>query len=189
MISDFQKSTLGSTRITLDSADKFYLVPLAFVKTSNLFVDSVYLTNPFLFADNTNEINVKVRNVGNDEAKDIILKLFVNGLQVATAGITVNAQAVAEATFNINFKLEAHNACRISFEDFPVTFDNDFYFALNQGRKIDILGIQGENASDVLSDVYANEQLFNYQAYSISNLDYNLINNADLVILNEVRPE
>lgn len=187
ILSDFQQSTsLIESEIKLDSAGQYYLVPIDFLNTANLFVDSVYLANPFLLEDNTNALKIKLTNTGEEAKEDVVLKLFVNNVQMATAGVHVNAQSSVIVSFDINFKLEENNYCSVSFEDFPVIYDNEFFFALNTTRKINILEISGEGASEVLSKVYANEQLFTYNRFDISNFDYNLIKEADLVFLNEI---
>lgn len=188
IISDFQKSTASTDEIIkTDSAEQYNLIPIDFLHTGNLLVDSVFLANPFLLEDNTNVLKVKIANRGEEAKEDIILRLFVNEIQVATAGVNVNAQSSAVVNFDINFKLEKHNRCRISFEDFPVTFDNNFFFALNTAQKIDILEISGDGASEVLSKVYANQELFAYKKVNINNFDYSYIQEADLVFLNEVK--
>lgn len=187
LISDFQKSTsLNVGSISLDSSHSYFLVPISSSKTANLFIDSIFLTNPFLLADNTNEINIRIRNTGEEPVDDVILRLFVNEAQVATGAVTINGASTTTTKFNINFDLKERNRCKISFEDFPVTYDNDFYFSLNTVSKIDVLEISGDNASEVLKYVYGNKELFSYQQFSANNLDYNLLNNADLVFINEV---
>ena len=187
IFSDFQQSTSRSSeRPSVDSSKHFYLAPVYFKGVANLFIDSVYLSNPYLLANNANAIHVKLRNNGPETAEEIVLKLLINDVQVATAGATVNPMSSATVQFDINFELSDLNSGKISFEDFPVTYDNEFYFALNTAQKIEILEIKGETASDVLSKVYGNEQLFDFLSFSINNLDYNLIKNADIVFLNEL---
>ena len=47
-ISDFQKSTSGTGEgIQADSSSQWHLVPVAFGQASNIYVDTVYLENPF----------------------------------------------------------------------------------------------------------------------------------------------
>lgn len=187
IFSDFQKSTsMSAHRPPVDSSQHFYLAPINFRDVANLFVDSIYLTNPYLLANNTNAIHVKLRNNGTEVVEEVVLKLTINDIQVATAGVTVSPMASATVQFDINFDLAAVNSGRISFEDYPVTYDNEFYFALNTTQKIGVLEIKGESASDVLSKVYGNEQLFDFRSFSINNLDYSLVKDADIVFLNEV---
>lgn len=187
IFSDFQKSTsMSGVRPPVDSSQHFYLAPVNFRDVANLFVDSVYLSNPYLLANNANAIHVRLRNNGAEVAEETVVKLMINDIQVATAGATISPMSTTTLQFDINFDLSDVNSGKILFEDFPVVYDNEFYFALNTTQKIDILEIRGEKASGVLSKVYGNEQLFDFKSYSINNVDYNLIKDADIVFINEV---
>ena len=188
MISDFQKSTLGNLQpLQEDTAMLVNLVPIINSFTNNLYVDSVYLANPFMLADQANELSVSVRNQGKETADDLIVRLLINEQQVANASLSINPFSSGTLRFPLNFPLEASNRCRLVFEDYPTTFDNQFYFTLNLGDKISVLEItqDGSKTSNV-ARVYANEQLFDFQSFSINNLDYSLIERADLLVLNEV---
>lgn len=187
IISDFQKSTSPSLEmLTADTTDNIYLVPLQYKNQGNVFVDSVFLANPFLIADNSNEVGVILRNTGNEDIDDLILKLFINDSQVASTSINIKANATNAVNFKLNFDLNAINMCRISFEEFPVSYDNDFYFTLNIGDKINILEIKNNNASEVIEKVYGNQSIFNFYSYNSNNMDYSQLNSVDLVILNEL---
>ena len=188
VISDFQKSTLGSLQpLQADTALRVNLVPVVNSFTRNLYVDSVYLDNPFMLADQANELTVSVRNDGGETVDDLIVRLLINEQQVANASLDVSAFSSGTLRFPLNFPLEANNRCALQFEDYPATFDNEFFFTLNLGDKITVLEITatGQGTSNV-ARVYANEQLFDFQSFGINNLDYSLIEEADLVVLNEL---
>ncbi len=188
VISDFQKSTLGSLQpLQADTALRVNLVPVVNSFSRNLFVDSVYLDNPFMLADQANELTVSVRNEGVEAVEDLIVRLLINEQQVANAGLNIDAFSSGLLRFPLNFPLEGNNRCALQFEDYPATFDNEFYFTLNLGDKITVLEItaSGPGPSNV-ARVYANEQLFDFQSFSINNLDYSLIEEADLVVINEL---
>ncbi len=75
---------------------------------------------------------------------------------------------------------------RISLEDYPVTFDNDFYFTINIGDKINILEIKSSTTATAIEKVYANQKLFNFKTFRFTNVDYSQIAAVDLVVLNEL---
>ena len=188
VISDFQKSTLGSLQpLQADTALRVNLVPVVNSFTRNLYVDSVYLDNPFMLADQANELTVSVRNDGGEAVDDLIVRLLINEQQVANASLDISAFSSGALRFPLNFPLEANNRCALQFEDYPATFDNEFFFTLNLGDKITVLEITatGQGTSNV-ARVYANERLFDFQSFGINNLDYSLIEEADLVVLNEL---
>lgn len=188
LISDFQRSTFQNlSEATLDTASTYATIPLKFLNNHNLFIDSVYLGNPFLLKDNANELVISVRNTSAEAVEDVILKLTLNGVQVASAAISIGPQTAKEVNFELNLDLQDQNRGTVSFEDFPVTFDNEYFFTLTTSEVINIIELyQGETAPTVLSNVYANDQLFEFNSYNIDNFDYNLLNTANLVILNEV---
>lgn len=187
LLTDFQSSTFAiNSTVDIDTVNNYSVVPITFSNTSNLFVDSLYLSNPFLLKDDLNELIISIRNTGAERIEEVITKLVINEEQVGTAALTIEPNTAEDIKFEINFNLQDENLGIVTFEDFPVTFDNSFYFTLNTSSKINIVDLQGKNATEVLSQVYANNSLFGFESFDIDNFDYNLLNTADLVFLNEV---
>ncbi len=188
LISDFQKSTFLGDAAGLDTLNSYSVVPVWFLGTSNIFVDSVYLSNPFLLKGISNELVVSLRNTGNEPAEDVIIKLTLSDRQVASTAVSIDAKSTGKVAFELNGNLQDENKGVLSFEDFPVSFDNEYYFTLSTTEKINIIELyQDETAPSILSKVYANEQLFDFSGFNIDNFDYNLLNAVDLLVLNEVQ--
>ena len=187
LISDFQRSTAGNPPDwKTDSTDQIIAAPIEFKSTSNVFVDSMYLSSPYLLASEHNQLNVVLRNDGKQEVHDLLIKLFVNQIQSANSSVDIQPGTTAKINFEINSELKKINACRVSFDDFPVTFDNDFYFTLKLQDKINILEIKSGDAITPVEQVYANSNLFNFKSQNIANLNYSLVRQSDLVIINGV---
>ncbi|MCK5102123.1 MAG: BatA domain-containing protein [Cyclobacteriaceae bacterium] len=185
IISDFQKSTIGNIeQLKMDSIDQVFVSPIFFDATKNIFIDSMYLSNPFLVANEKNQLNVVLKNTGFEDASELQVKLFINEIQSASSIVNIPAGGSEELTFEISYNLEKVNRCRLNFEDYPVTFDNDFYFVLKLENKIDILEIKSEESISPIEQVYGNRSLFNYSFQIASNTDYSLIRQFDLVIVN-----
>ena len=183
-ISDFQKSTLGTIPASLDSASQWHLVPIRFAPMSNIFVDSAYLENPFAARGEKNVLRVKVRNDGQRDIDQLSLKLSINGIQSGAGTIDVPQQGIAETTFDLATGLSGMNKATISFNDFPVSFDNEFYFALNFTDKIRVVEIKKDNQPSPVEKVYGNKQVFSYAGFAVNNFNYNLLAQADLVVVN-----
>ena len=182
-ISDLQKSTQGQI-VRWDSLSKLHLVPIQFSKQSNVFVDTAYLENPFAAGGGKNVLHVKVRNDGDKAAERLNLKLTINETQAATTSINIPAKGTAETSFDLSTTLSGLNETKLAFNDFPVTFDNEFYMALNFTDKIRILEIRSSEARTVVEKVFGNEQIFDFSSYSVSNFNYSLLSKADLVVVN-----
>ena len=186
-ISDFQKATfddLGS--YSADSVQQYFFIPMNFNSTANIFIDSVYLKNPFLIANDQNSIVLRVRNTGNASVSDLVITLAIDNKQVANAGVNLPAYGEALTEINLNFPLEGNNPAKLSFEEFPVSFDNEFFFNLNLSQRVSVLEIKQNETTTSIAKVYGNRKLFDFSSYHVNNLDYTNVNQADLVIVNAV---
>ena len=186
-VTDFQKSTLGSLQNFTDSANNYYVLPVQYPLVGNVYVDSVYLKDPFLTGDRGNELIVKIQNSGESDVTDLVVKFFMEDAQIATASVNLGPQSSAELSFDLSLEITGNQKCRLSFEEFPVAFDNDHYFILSRSERINVLEIKSEKAGDAITKVFGNEQLFNLSSYNANNLDYSAINQADLIVLNELQ--
>ena len=182
-ISDLQKSTQGQI-VRWDSLSKLHLVPIQFSKQSNVFVDTAHLENPFAAGGGKNVLHVKVRNDGDKAAERLNLKLTINETQAATTSINIPAKGTAETSFDLSTTLSGLNETKLAFNDFPITFDNEFYMALNFTDKIRILEIRSAETRTVVEKVFGNEQIFDFSSYSVNNFNYSLLSKADLVVVN-----
>src|SRR5260221_2406911 len=85
-LSDFQKSTFGEAA-KIDSSQQVRLVPIVLEKNSNVFVDSVYLENPFAIGGEKNTIKVRLHNSGKKNVEGLATKLSINGIQAAATSV------------------------------------------------------------------------------------------------------
>ncbi|HEX8041074.1 MAG TPA: BatA domain-containing protein [Chryseosolibacter sp.] len=189
-ISDFQKSTTGIIPTQWDSASRVHLVPVTFASAPNVFVDSAYLQNPFAAGGEKNVLTVIVRNDGEEEVAQLNLKLAINDIQAGTASVDIPAGGLAQASFDLASGLTGLNRAVVSFNDFPVSFDNEFYLALNFTNKISILEIKSVREVTRVEQVFGNKQVFTFRSYSVDNFNYSLLDQADLVVVNGIdRPD
>jgi hypothetical protein len=184
-ISDFQKSTTGNVRSSRgDSLFNWHLVPITFEELANVFIDTVYLDNPFASSGEKNIMRAKVRNDGKQNVEQLTVKLSLNGVQSGSATISVPAGGITEAAFDLTTRLTGLNKAVLTFNDYPISFDNEFYFSLNYKDKIRILEIKNSENITPIERVFGNRQIFTYKGFPISNFNYSLLNEAELVVIN-----
>ena len=189
-ISDFQKSTTGTIPNEWDSASRWHLVPIAFASAPNVFVDSAYLQNPFAAGGEKNVLTVVVRNDGEEEVDQLNLRLTINEIQAGTATVDIPAGGLTETSFDLTTGLSGYNRALVAFNDFPVSFDNEFFLSLNFANKISIIEIKQGAAVTPVERVFGNREVFNFRSYSAENFNYSLLDQADLVVLNGIdRPD
>lgn len=184
-ISDFQKSTAGlDGDFVADSLSQWHLVPVAFGQSSNIFVDTVYLENPFAIGGEKNKVNIRLHNVGARRSEGIIVKLVVNDIQTGAVSLDLEPNSFAEASFDIASGMRGLNTAKIGFTDFPISFDNEFYFTLNFTETVRVVEVRNSRENAFIERVFGNRQLFTYKGFQADNVDLSLLAQADLIVLN-----
>ncbi len=188
--SDFQKSTAGDlTKLKIDTSSRLFLVPVQAKALQNVFVDSVWLSTPFVREMQVNQLSVKLFNTGERAVDNLQVKLFMDEVQVSSSIVNIGAKSSANAQFSFNVQGKGFKKARISFDDSPITFDNDYYFVLNAAPTIKVLHLFGQQATAAkyIPAVFNNDSVFVFNSYSASNVDVGLFKSANLVILEGVQ--
>lgn len=186
--SDFQKSTSGDfSTLQIDSLHRLFVVPVQTKSSQNVYVDSVWLNTPFVREYQNNILYVKVTNSGNDDVQNLVVKLFLDNVQVSTAPVSLAPKGSATTAFNFNVRGKGFKRGRITFDDLPITFDNDYFFVLNASPVIRVLHLYGQaSAGGMIQNVFDNDSLFTLRSLNASNADVGLLKNADLVVMEGV---
>ncbi len=187
-ISDFQKSTAGDlSRLPVDSTTRLFLVPVQAPNRQNVLVDSVWLATPFVRDMQPNYLSVTLRNTGDEAVENLSVKLLVDEKQVAAQPVTVPARGAVTARFPFTVRGRGYQRGRVSFDDSPITFDNDYFFVLNAAPTIPVLHLFGQKApGNYVEAVFANDSLFTLRSLPATNADPGLLRAVNLVVLEGV---
>ena len=183
IISDFQESIAGDfSALGKDSLSSIYLIKLSNELDGNIFVDSVYL-DAILGLSNDNKLNVSIRNIGSENRNDVLVKVFTDSIQFSTFTLDLPAQSVKNTSVNIGAFDQISGNYYIEIEDFAHSFDNKYYFTISEPKKIEISILYDEQVNRYLRAAFSNEEIFNLNVYSLSNINYQEIQNSDLIVL------
>jgi hypothetical protein len=188
LFSDFQKSTAGNLKdIKLDSTEKLFLVPVRGEATQNVFVDSVWLASPFIREMQNNIVYAQLRNAGDKTVEKLPIQLYIDDAQSSTASVDIAPNGSAIASFNFTVRDRGVHRGKITFDDQPITFDNDYFFVINASPTVNVLHLYQERSSaNYIEKLYNNDSLFNYRSNNALNADVGLIKSTDLLILESV---
>ncbi len=184
-LSDFQQSTFG-TLTPLDSNTRFHLVPFQITATSNIYIDTVFLDNPFAIGGEQNKLSLRLVNDGKTDRTQLNVRLVIDGLQVGTVNTDVPANSNALVSFVLTSSQQRIQKALIAFGDSPITFDNEFYLSLSFANRIKIVQIAERQSASVVEKLYANNQLFDLISYYSTNINFSQLTQADLVVINEL---
>lgn len=183
LISDFQKSVFEPGILArLDSSKHYHLVPLRAASTSNVFIDSVYLDDEFIRANGESLLHVRIYNAGDKAIPDCPIKLVIDNEQIAALSIDLPAKQSTEAAIGFTFRGEGIKKAYLEVEDYPVEFDNSYYFVLVPSSKLIIAEITNSNGSPI-QRLYSKEPLFQTSHFTAGNIDYSRLGTADLIML------
>jgi len=176
LISDYQYFNLNND-LQKDTISNHNFVQIVPIKKLNISIDSVYISNL-----NYETISLKALvKSHNTKAQKIPISLYNDTVLIGKSTVDIPENNTAEVEFSIPFSGAING--KITIVDDNLSFDNELYFVINKTDKINVLTIGGNN--DFLSKIYTNDE-FNFDQSSIKNLDYNLLNNQNLIILNEL---
>jgi hypothetical protein len=183
LFSDFQKSQFEPTLLTrIDSNRVYHLVPLQAANTNNVFVDSVYLADEFVRPDVEGTLYVRLYNAGDKAVNDCPVRLVIDNVQIAALSIDLPPQQATETAINFTIRGAGAKQAWVEVEDYPVEFDNQYYFVLRPSSRLNVTEITADPGSP-LQRLFKNEPLFQSQRFAPQNIDYAQLSGSDIILL------
>ncbi|RYF56316.1 MAG: hypothetical protein EOO39_36855, partial [Cytophagaceae bacterium] len=151
-----------------------------------------WLSTPFIREMQNNSLNVKLTNAGRENVKNLAIRLYLDDTQTSTASATIAPDGTATVALNFNVTSKGYHRGRIVFEDYPITFDNQYFFVIEASPAVRVLHLyeQKSGPSDRVADyvdaVYSNDSLFVRRSFSIQNFDVGQLKETDLVVMEGV---
>ncbi|RCW92629.1 BatA domain-containing protein [Winogradskyella arenosi] len=176
LVSDFQQQT-KALQFEADSTVQVTLVQPQINDRSNISIDSVYISNT---SAKTIELTVTLSNQ-NTPVDNVSVALYNDDILSSKSAIALDKEA--EVIFTMPYNEEING--RLSIEDSGLEFDNSFYFNTNAKPKIKVLAINEDAEDAFLKRIYTNDE-FDYQSAALDRLNYKLILDQNLIVLNEL---
>ncbi|WP_296313222.1 BatA domain-containing protein [Winogradskyella sp. UBA3174] len=176
LVSDFQQNGNPIT-FANDSSMQLKLVQPKSGLVSNISIDSVYTSNT---TAETIDINVVLTNQA-EPADNVSISLFNDDALLAKSAVTINETAETVFTIANNTIINA----KLVIDDTGLQYDNVFYFNLNSKPKIKVLTINESSDDSFLKRIYTTDE-FEYNSFRLNALNFNLIPDQNLIVLNEL---
>ena len=154
----------------------YFVIPKAEQK-NNIAIDSVFIQQTL---DSFYEIGVKISANGKD-FKDIPIALYNNNKLTAKTLLSFDTNSKT-----VNFTIPKENFHGyVTVNDKGLAYDNTYFFTISKPNKTNIISIGNTDKSNFLAKIYTSDE-FAYNNFTITNLDYNLIEKQDAIVLNEL---
>lgn len=188
LLSDFQKNILPTNTIESDSSLTTRLVRLNANPLPNISVDSVWFTSTIHKPGDTEHLVVRLRNNSDEEALNIPVKLLINKQHKALGSMTIEARRTAIDTLSFSGLPSGWQEGTLEITDFPVVFDDRFYFSFNVRETLPILIINGAVQNEYLNSLYRSDPFFKVSNTASGNVNYSGLAAYPMIILNELAP-
>ena len=183
--SDFQKNMMEIDDLKVDTNIQVVAVPLKSEFQNNIYIDTAWLQSPVLQKDMTNELNARIVNETSNEIKGLPVNFSIDGNNVAytTADIPANSFSMVNMQFVVED--DGYKKAKVSVNDSPITFDDEYNLVLKIRPEINVIEITNSQqpTANSLSLLFDDEALVNYQSMNQYNIDQNVINEAQMIVL------
>ncbi len=186
MISDFQALFMNGAAAATDSLIPTYLVPVSAVVTDNLYIDSCWFESPVQQADQLVNLNLSVRNSSESGFEDIPVKLRINGQQRALASFGIGPGDAVTVKLTYSIQSTGIQAGELEINDYPVNFDDRFYFSYRVNETVNVLAINEAAPDFYLNSLFGDDTLVRFVNSPSGQLDFSSLADYDLIILNSI---
>lgn len=186
LISDFQQSSFNMETLKADTTITSQLVHLEGNKTPNVYIDSCWFNNPARQYNQPELLNVRIVNTGASDLENVPVKLLINGVQRAVASASIKAESAAQIEIAYTNKESGIINGQIQINDYPLTYDNDYFFSYEVSKKIKLLIVNQKEENPYLNKLFVADPLFEVVQNNPKNIDYGNLGNYNLLILSNL---
>jgi len=187
IISDFQKNISNQQALKTDADIKINFIQLKANELPNVAVDSVWLLNAIHRPGESEKLVVRLHNYADAKAKKIPLKVIINGEQKALGSYTINPRSTQNDTLAFSGLRAGWQHGKVTLQDNPVTFDNQFYFSFNVKQQMPVLLVDDGKSNTYLQAVFAADKFFAVKDVPAGNVDYAGLSAYPLIILSDIK--
>lgn len=186
IVSDFQKN-ITDLKTYEDTTISLNLVPLQSVQNQNVAIDTAWFQSPVQSLNQPNPLIVKVRNLSDREIPNVRMSLSIDKQTRPVGTLTIPAQTSVYDTIDVPVLRTGWYEAKLNITDFPIEFDNDYYFTFNVDEQVDILQIHSGNPNRFITATFLDNDYFKATTQNAGQINYSEFSKYDLIVLDELK--
>lgn len=183
LISDFQKNITDFQNFR-DSTVDVNLIPLQSVQERNISLDTCWFDAPVQMINQTNTLIVRIKNHSSQDAENIRLSLKHEGQTKPVGTLSIPAGESVTDTVNMTIQKTGWHEAELNITDYPVQFDDKYFFTFNVAEQIDILVVNEVAPNKYIDASFAGIDYFKITNQLSRNLTYSNFPEYDLIVMN-----
>lgn len=186
VISDFQASATDMANFPADSVVRTVFVPIESSGQNNVYVDSVAIGAPVYQKGAGAAVEVWVRNDGGEDLEKVPVTLSIGGQQRAISTVDLPSGGTEVVTMHFTIDKTGVMDGMVEVSDYPITFDDRYYFSLNVRERIKGVVIGGGERNGYLSRLLEGDSVLDVSFVDAGKMDYGILGESRFVILDEL---
>ncbi|MFZ6051758.1 BatA domain-containing protein [Halocola ammonii] len=187
IISDLQESTTDLTSLENDTTLDVVFVPTQAERVANIYIDSLWFSSPIQQVNQSEKLNIRIKNTLSQSVDNVPLTLTINGTQKALGSFNATPGDVTDTSLVFSNNEPGLKSGVVTLQDHPIVFDDKFYFSYKIKEKINVLELRpADLRSNNISAVFSGDDHFEFTQTSTENIDYSEFAASDLIILNQI---
>jgi hypothetical protein len=186
ILSDFQKSMMDLGPWT-DSLLELNLIPIQHSIQKNVSIDSVWFVAPTPILNQNNLLVVKFTNHSDDPVEDVKANLSKDGQEKPIGLLNIDARSSVIDTVPIAILKPGVHEAEIKINDFPVQFDDKFYFSFVVKETVKVLSINQGAPDKYLGAMFKGINYFTLDNQNLGQIQFQKFKEYDLILLNDLR--
>jgi Aerotolerance regulator N-terminal len=183
LLSDFQKN-ITDINLFKDTTIEVNLLPLTAVQEKNIAIDSAWFEAPVQIMGQTNPLVVRVTNFTNENVENVKLSVKIDGQDKPVGLLNVKAKSSVEDTVPVAILRNGWHEAELSITDYPVQFDDHYFFTFNVAANINVLSINDGASNHFIDMALASVRNFKMTNQSSGGVQYSQFPNFQMIVLN-----
>lgn len=183
LISDLQKSSHKPDKFPAKVGTEVYFLPVQAQVQHNILIDSAWFETPGRVVNQQDELFVSITNFSDKDYTDVPVNLLLNDSLKSPGSININAGETVRYKMTFTNTRTGGVSGRIELTDYPVTFDNRFYFSFDipKQKSVRIISPTGDNK--YIRAVFEADSYFTLSQNSEAEIKMSEIAEQDVIII------
>lgn len=194
LLSDFQQTICDYGRIDKDTSIRYREIIASAQNRNNLYIDSVWFESPVRKINQPEAMHVRIRSRSETDMENVPMRLYINGQAKTPASFSVEANGVTDTVLFFTVREPGLQQGMIEINDYPVTFDDRFYFSFNVLKNIPVLSIEPSSVMNpagtephYLKTLFGTDSAFVFTEAEEGKVDYTSFASYNFIVVNGLR--
>lgn len=184
-VSDFQISQTDLNNIKADSTIQDVFLPLQIANINNIYVDSLSFDRNIYQKGQKVSITVRIKNASDENIDNVPVKLFIDDVQQSMLNVSLSKHSSTNVDMSFVIKNSGVLKGKVQILDSPITYDDDFYFAMNINDKIKVLSLNGTE-NKYLDRLFNNSDEVQLDNMPEHQIDFSVFAKYNVIILSSL---